>query len=149
MGIVWERPSRSPQGSRKGCRCIPLSDLLRQISCKSILCPQAGSQCGVRCLGSEEQSLPSRGVQSSEVMCPRIPRQSWTCSLLLCPRLQLPLSCGAGLGSERQVEVGWFASLSYVPGSRIFFQPFYRGAGLRAVTLTKAWVCCCNVHGCK
>lgn len=56
MGIVWERLSRSPEGSRKGCRCIPLPDLLRQISCKSICVPRLGLS--VVCAAQTPRSSP-------------------------------------------------------------------------------------------
>lgn len=86
MGIVWERPSRSPEGSGRGCRCILLLDLLKEISYKSVCVLMLGLI--VVCA--------AQALRSSAATRPRTRGPSWIHSLLPCPWLQLPLSSAAG-----------------------------------------------------
>lgn len=146
MGIVWERPSRSPEGSRKGCRCIPLPDLLRQIHCKSICVPRLGLS--MVCAAWALRSLPCQaGGCRAARQC--VQGDPGSCGLAAC---SCAFSCNCR-GRAGQREAGGGSGVMCVSWLRARIQSTFPVILERCRFLSsgteKSLACCCNVRGCK
>ena len=133
MGTVWERPSRSPEGSRKGCRCIPLLDLLRQISCKSICVPRLGLS--VVCAAQAPRSGPCQagGCRAARQ---HVQGHPGSCGLAAC-------SCALGCNCPSPLGLDWAARGRWKWGdlrlSVMCRDPEYSSSHFRDVQVSEQW----------
>jgi len=133
VGIFWERPSRSREGFRKGCRCIPLPDLLRQMSCKNISVPRLGLS--VVCAAQAPRSGPCH-AGGCRAVWKRVQGQPGSRGLAAC-------SCALGCNCPAPVGLGWAVRSRWKWGDLCLLvtcqDPGYFSSHFREAQVSERW----------